>query len=67
MDGCEALDVRVAKLIEFATLAIEMKTVCIKKNANLQKDNDENFWLLIESASGPAAFNLTAVTADKLT
>ena len=44
-----------------------MQIVDITTNARLKKDDDQNFWLLIESRVGPASFNLTAFTADRVT
>jgi len=44
-----------------------MKVVQITRKAALKKDDDQNFWLVIEVQGSSAAFNLTAALANKVT
>ena len=44
-----------------------MKVVKIRRNAALKKDDEQNFWLVIEAAGSSASFNLTAGMANKVT
>jgi len=42
------------------SLGSKMKVVQITRTALLKKDEDQNFWLVIEAEGSSASFNLTA-------
>ena len=43
-----------------------MRVVQITRKAALKKDDNQNFWLVIEAAGSSASFNLTAALANKV-